>query len=144
MSDTLIYNYPLHKIHLAAQRLWAFGQDTNIWIFEAPMGAGKTTLIKALCNELKCEVDTGSPTFSIVNEYYSNVLQSEIYHFDFYRLKNEVEVLDIGADEYFYSQKYCFIEWVEVAANIIPPQYLKINIKIISESTREISCTRHD
>jgi len=102
------------------------------------MGVGKTTLIKALAKKLGVNDATSSPTFSLVNEYKSDDNQV-IYHFDFYRLKNEVEALDMGADEYFYSGNWCFIEWSEKIPNLIPDLHSVISISLLSNGKRELS-----
>jgi len=101
------------------------------------MGAGKTTLIKALCQCLGTTENVTSPTFSIVNEYIGS--SHKIYHFDFYRLKNQTEALDMGYEEYFYSDAYCFIEWPEKIPDLLPVNYININITVTGESSRDIN-----
>lgn len=108
----------------------------KIFLFHGQMGAGKTTLIKALCAALGTDENISSPTFSIVNEYL--IPKGKIYHFDFYRLKNQTEALDMGYEEYFYSGEYCFIEWPEKIADLLPEHYLDINIEILADNKREI------
>ena len=100
------------------------------------MGAGKTTLIKSLCKALGSDDNITSPTFSIVNEYSG---PHKIYHFDFYRLKNQTEALDIGCEEYFYSGNYCFIEWPSQIHDLLPLHYLRVNIAVLKDDTREIT-----
>ena len=107
------------------------------WLFNAPMGAGKTTLIKALAKNLGVNDLANSPTFSIVNEYLGK--QGKIYHFDLYRLKNEEEAYDMGLDEYFYENAWSFVEWPELATTILPENTHKITIEIIDEHTRELN-----
>ncbi|HNW69885.1 MAG TPA: tRNA (adenosine(37)-N6)-threonylcarbamoyltransferase complex ATPase subunit type 1 TsaE [Bacteroidales bacterium] len=102
---------------------------SRIFTFKGELGAGKTTLIKALCRELKVVGLTNSPSFSIVNEY-PTAEGDLIYHFDFYRIKNIAEIFDIGYEEYFYSGHYCFIEWPEVAEQIIPTPYVEVEITL--------------
>jgi|SRR5476651_175316 len=109
----------------------------KIFLFHGEMGAGKTTLIKALCAALGTDENISSPTFSIVNEYL--IPKGKIYHFDFYRLKNQTEALDMGYEEYFYSGEYCFIEWPEQIADLLPDHYLDINIEILPDDKRQIS-----
>ncbi|MDF2436829.1 MAG: tsaE [Bacteroidota bacterium] len=94
--------------------------------FYGEMGAGKTTLIKALCYEMGVRDNVSSPTFSIVNEYQSP--KGKIYHFDFYRIKNADEAYDMGYEEYFYSKSFCFIEWPEKIASLMPLEYDKVTI----------------
>jgi len=111
--------------------------NQKIFLFHGEMGAGKTTLIKALCAALGTNENISSPTFSIVNEYL--IPKGKIYHFDFYRLKNQTEALDMGYEEYFYSGEYCFIEWPEKIADLLPDHYLDINIEILAGDKRQIS-----
>lgn len=104
-----------------------FGSE-KIFLFYGSMGAGKTTLIKSLVNELGIVDVANSPTFAIVNEYLSEK-KGTIYHFDFYRLEDEMEALDMGYEDYFYSNSYCFVEWPEKIPNLIPENVVEINIK---------------
>ena len=101
------------------------------------MGVGKTTLIKQLCKELGVLDATSSPTFSLVNEYETTANQI-VYHFDFYRLKNEMEALDMGADDYFYSENWCFIEWAEKIPNLIPEHHSIITIELLPDGKRHL------
>ncbi len=114
----------------------------KIWLIEGEMGAGKTTFVKAICALLGVKDNMSSPTFSIVNEYETE-RHEIIFHFDFYRLKNEREALDIGIDDYFYSGAYCFIEWSEKIKNLIPDDYVVVKIQPTSETTRTLSLTTH-
>ena len=102
---------------------------TKTMLFYGDMGVGKTTLIKALVKALGSNDDITSPTFSIVNEY--NVINDKVYHFDFYRIEDETEVYDIGIEEYLYSGHWCFIEWPDKIAGILPNDadisYIKFN-----------------
>ena len=101
------------------------------------MGAGKTTLIKALCESLGTAEPVTSPTFSIVNEYIGE--SRKIYHFDFYRLKNQTEALDLGYEEYFYSGAYCFIEWPEKIPDLLPEHYISVQIQVTGNNSRQIT-----
>ncbi len=112
--------------------------EYKVVLFYGDMGVGKTTLIKQLCKNLGVQEPTSSPTFSIVNEYKSN-LQKTIYHFDFYRIKNEHEVLDFGYEEYLYSNNFCFIEWPEKIPNLIPNHVIKITIEMGTNNQRIIN-----
>ena len=112
--------------------------------FYAPMGAGKTTFIKAICEELGSEDVIASPTFAIVNEYTLNSKLSTlnfqlIYHFDLYRIKKQEELYDIGADDYFYSGSPCFIEWPEMAESALPDETIKITITPQNDGCRIVS-----
>jgi tRNA threonylcarbamoyladenosine biosynthesis protein TsaE len=121
----------LNEIGEVAKKILKFAnesaKDARVWWFEGEMGAGKTTLIKALCRELGVVDTVQSPTFSLVNQYQSPS-QEVIYHFDFYRIKSEEEALDLGYEEYFYSGHYCFVEWGIKIEDLFPQTYLKISI----------------
>ena len=97
----------------------SFAQATPVWLFYGEMGAGKTTLIKALCQAWEVEDTVSSPTFALVNEYRTSKGQV-VYHFDFYRIEDEEEATDIGLEEYFYSQRYCLVEWPTKIRNLLP------------------------
>jgi tRNA threonylcarbamoyladenosine biosynthesis protein TsaE len=124
------------QIPNSASEIIKFAEDSRIFLFYGDMGAGKTTLIKALCERLGTTETVTSPTFSIVNEYEGN--DERIYHFDFYRLKNETEALDMGYEEYFYSGAYCFIEWPEKIPNLLPDHYISIKISVEDDNLRQI------
>lgn len=117
-----------------------FAGDQKIFLFYGDMGAGKTTLIKSLCTNLGTQENITSPTFSIVNEYRAD--GTMIYHFDFYRLKNQNEALDLGYEEYFYSGNYCFIEWPEKIASLLPPHYIRIDIQVLGNDERLFTCEK--
>lgn len=121
----------------AAQQLLEFAGDKKVFLFEGDMGAGKTTFIKSLCEQLGSADVVSSPTFSIVNEY--DYPEGLIYHFDFYRLKSEAEAYDLGYEDYFYSGNYCFIEWPSKVENLWPGNALMVNIRVTGENKREIS-----
>ena len=110
----------------------------RVILFYGEMGVGKTTLIKVLCQQLGVQEPTNSPTFSIVNEYLSNQNKT-IYHFDFYRIEKEEEVFDMGYEDYFYDNSYCFIEWPEKIPNLLPPDAVKVKIMLDDENNRIIS-----
>jgi tRNA threonylcarbamoyladenosine biosynthesis protein TsaE len=120
-----------------AQQLLGFAGDTRVFLFHGDMGAGKTTFIKTLCAKLGVESPVSSPTFAIVNEYAGG--RNRIYHFDFYRLKNQTEALDMGCEEYFYSGDYCFIEWPEKIPDMLPSRYISITISVLNDTSRKIS-----
>lgn len=107
------------------------------WLFNAQMGAGKTTLIKHLAKELGVDEMASSPTFSIVNEYLGT--KDKVYHFDLYRLKNEEEAYDMGLDEYFDKNAWCFVEWPDLAQNILTENVHTVSIIIVDEHTRELN-----
>lgn len=112
--------------------------SSKIMNFHAPMGAGKTTLIKALVKELGA-IDSGSsPTFGIVNEYHDLKGELLAYHFDFYRLEEETEALDMGLEDYLNQDVWIFIEWPEKISSFLPDNATDIFIKIIDGDTREV------
>lgn len=118
-----------------ADAILNFANPVKVWIFNGDMGAGKTTLIKAVCSCLGVSDIVTSPTFSLVNEY-EDQNGDPVFHFDFYRINDEKEALDIGIEEYFYSESYCFIEWPSKIPNLIPEEHLEISIS-------EINSERH-
>ncbi|MFP5437793.1 MAG: tRNA (adenosine(37)-N6)-threonylcarbamoyltransferase complex ATPase subunit type 1 TsaE [Bacteroidia bacterium] len=110
----------------------------DIILFHGQMGAGKTTFIKALAKQLGVTDMTGSPTFSLVNEY-GTADGKTLYHFDLYRINSEEEAYDMGIDEYFYSGNLCFIEWPEKTPNLIPLDHTAITIKTLQDGRRQLS-----
>ena len=129
--------FSLDEINEVAKQIIA--QNPNkVILFHGEMGVGKTTLIKALAKNLGVIGATSSPTFSLVNEYQT-VTNQIVYHFDFYRLKIETEALDMGADEYFYSGNWCFIEWADKIPNLIPDLHSIINIHLLSDGKRSLT-----
>lgn len=128
--------FSLDQIHEVAEQIIA-SNPNKIILFNGEMGVGKTTLIKQLCKSLGITDATSSPTFSLVNEYQIPN-GKKVYHFDFYRIKQETEALDMGVDDYLYSGNWCFIEWSEKIANLLPEEYSTINIKLLSDSKREL------
>src|SRR5476649_2470138 len=131
------FQYQIDTIDNIAHLIIEAAGNHKIFLFHGEMGAGKTTLIKALCAALGTDENISSPTFSIVNEYL--IPKGKIYHFDFYRLKNQTEALDMGYEEYFYSGEYCFIEWPEKIADLLPPNYTEIHIDAQSDGTRWVT-----
>lgn len=125
------------QLSLAARQLLDFAGEKKVFLFEGDMGAGKTTFIKAICEQLGTDDLVSSPTFSIINEY--TYPDGSIYHFDFYRLKNETEAYDLGYEDYFYSGNFCFIEWPSKIENLWPDDCIMVNIRVTGEDKREIS-----
>ncbi len=130
-------NYNISEIHRAVESIKPYLDEYKVVLFNGPMGAGKTTLISALCRSLGSTDDLSSPTFSIVNEYESKA--GTIYHFDFYRIESIEEAFDFGVEEYLYSDKLCFLEWSEKIEELLPNKYLIVNIEVISESERALN-----
>lgn len=123
-----------------AEKIVEICKNKTVWVFDGEMGAGKTTLIKEVCKILGVQDEVQSPTFSIVNQYEGS--EKTIYHFDFYRLQSEQEAYDIGYEEYFYaSNAYCFLEWASKIPNLLPANYAKIEIDVLSEKERKIVVT---
>ncbi|MEO0331993.1 MAG: tRNA (adenosine(37)-N6)-threonylcarbamoyltransferase complex ATPase subunit type 1 TsaE [Bacteroidota bacterium] len=125
------------------QNLIDWGKSYDIWLFRGDLGAGKTTLIKELGRQWKVLDSMSSPTFSIVNEYETEDGKL-IYHFDFYRLNDELEALDIGVEEYFYSGNYCLVEWPEKIPNLLPDRYLQVSLEVQPDQSRTIYVSRHE
>jgi tRNA threonylcarbamoyladenosine biosynthesis protein TsaE len=135
----MIYN--LEEISEVARNLSKEFRHSGVWCFIGEMGAGKTTLIKAICREWGVEGEMSSPTFSIVNQYQAQ--ERTIYHFDFYRLRNLQEALDIGVEEYFFSGDYCLIEWPQQIESLLPDQYLEIHINLVDENKRSLTTRQY-
>lgn len=131
-SQDLLASYTadaLALLPIIAEDFLKLCKDCKVVLFYGNMGAGKTTLINALCVALQVEDSTSSPTYSLVNEYLTSGGET-VYHFDFYRIKNEHEALDIGVEEYFFSGNYCFIEWPEKISNLLPLKALEVHIEV--------------
>ena len=126
----------LELIREAAREFIQHIGEHRVFAFYGEMGAGKTTFIKAICEELGVEDVITSPTFAIVNEYTSS--DGPIYHFDFYRIKKLEEVYDLGFEDYFYSGALCFIEWPELIEDVLPEDAVKVQIKEEEDGTRAI------
>ena len=122
--------------HIASRFIQAFPAD-RIFAFYGNMGVGKTTFIKALCEEVQVLDYVTSPTFALINEYKTEN-GSTIYHFDFYRIKNIEEAFDFGYEDYFYSGSYCFIEWPELIEPLLPSIAVKVLIRETSNNKRVI------
>jgi tRNA threonylcarbamoyladenosine biosynthesis protein TsaE len=131
----------MKDLQVVAKELLSETQQ-RVWLLSGEMGAGKTTLIKSICEELGVSNGMSSPTFSIINQY--NGKDKTIYHFDFYRLKNEVEAFDIGVEEYLESGNYCFLEWSEKITHLIPPNSFQVRIKLDTNTTRIIEYLAND
>ena len=129
--------YSLVEIDKVARKLLEESK-TKIILFEGEMGSGKTTLISAMVKILGGDSKASSPTFSIVNEY--KVKSDIVYHFDFYRIKNHIEALDIGIEDYFYSGNWNFIEWPDKIRHLLPDKITTIKLIILSDQERELEC----
>lgn len=129
----------LDNIREAAKQFIANIGDSTVFAFYGNMGAGKTTFVKAVCEELGVADVITSPTFSIVNEYRSEQTGELIYHFDFYRVKKIEEVYDMGFEDYFYSGALCFIEWPELCEEVLPDDTVKVYIKEEPDGSRTVT-----
>ena len=127
--------HSIEQIDEAAQEFLTLMGDKRIFAFYGGMGVGKTTFIKALCEQLGVKGQVASPTFAIVNEYSPG----PIFHFDFYRLKNLDEARDIGLDDYLYSGNICLMEWPEVVEPLLPEDTVKVQLEELPDGTREIN-----
>lgn len=129
----------LESIHEAARQFIDTMEGGKVFAFYGSMGAGKTTFIKAVCEELGVSDVINSPTFAIVNEYRSDDTAELIYHFDFYRIKKIEEVYDMGYEDYFYSGALCFIEWPELIEDLLPGDAAIVRIVENEDGTRTLS-----
>lgn len=128
----------LADINEAAKQFIENMGDGKVFAFYGKMGAGKTTFIKAVCEELGVDDVITSPTFAIVNEYQSATTGDSIYHFDFYRIKKLEEVYDMGYEDYFYSGALCFLEWPELIEELLPSDAVKVTISETDNGDRMI------
>lgn len=128
----------LDSIHEAAREFIKNMGTGHVFAFYGKMGVGKTTFIKAVCEELGVDEVITSPTFAIVNDYTSSKDDSHIFHFDFYRIKKLEEVYDMGYEDYFYSGSLCFIEWPELIEDILPGDAVKVTVTQNEDSGRVV------
>ena len=128
----------LENIQTAAQKFVSCIGENKIFSFNGKMGAGKTTFIKAICEELGVTEAVNSPTFSIINEYETSDKKA-IYHFDFYRINTINEAKEIGVEDYLYSGNFCFIEWAENITSLLPDSIINIDIKETENGKRIVT-----
>ena len=126
----------IEHIHESAKEFINHMGEHRVFAFYGKMGAGKTTFVKAICEELGVEDVITSPTFAIINEYEGD---ETIYHFDFYRIKRLEEVYDMGYEDYFYSGALCFIEWPELIEEILPDDAVRVSITEQEDGSRIVS-----
>lgn len=131
--------YHPEELEEAAEILINFFRTARVFTFSGDLGAGKTTFIKAVCHELGSPDPVSSPTYSLVNEYRLDD-DKKIYHFDFYRITDPSEALDIGFEEYLESGNYCLIEWPKLISDLLPPETVNVQIRE-KESARQIIMT---
>ena len=132
----MIKNYTLEDLPAIAKEVIKSAKN-KVLLFYGEMGVGKTTLIKEIVKQLGSFDNVSSPTFSLVNEYHT-VNGEKVYHFDFYRINNENEALDMGAEEYFYSDYWCLIEWPEKLKNLVPLNSVMITITANNDQLRTL------
>ena len=130
------------KRHLpvAARQLLKYSGEKKIFAFYGLMGAGKTTIIKAVCESLGAIDIISSPTFTLVNEYKTSEGDS-LFHIDFYRIKKLDEVYDFGIEEYLTGDSYCFMEWPELIEELLPPETVIVRISVDNNEQRTLSIT---
>lgn len=134
-TNLMEFTYTLSEIDTIAEKILPYLQS-KVVIFKGGMGFGKTTLIKALVRALGSTDNVSSPTFSLVNPYEG--ANDKIYHFDFYRIKNEEEAFDIGFEEYLYSGDWCFIEWAERVEKYLPETYTIVELIQVDKNHRKL------
>jgi len=135
--DTLMLK-SLSDLNIIADKFLRLMREKKVFAFFGPMGVGKTTFIKALCSELGVVEIVTSPTFALVNEYQTGNGEI-IYHFDFYRIEKIEEVFDFGYEDYFFSGNYCFIEWPEKVAEILPENIVYVQMIENEDGSRTIN-----
>jgi len=129
-------NYSLDNLSEIAAEVIASAENKTL-LFYGQMGVGKTTLIKEICKQLGVLDNISSPTFSLVNEYQTNN-NEKVFHFDFYRITDEEEALDIGIEEYLDNNNWCLIEWPENIENLLPLKAVQIYLSILNDEQRNI------
>jgi tRNA threonylcarbamoyladenosine biosynthesis protein TsaE len=132
----------LDELPEVAEELIAFAKDVKNWLFIGEMGAGKTTMIKTVCELLGVVDQVSSPTFSIVNEY-ATTGGEVVYHFDFYRLEDVEEAVGIGAEDYFFSGNICLIEWPQLISGLLPDEFMTVHIEELLTGERKIILKHH-
>ena len=138
----MIKNYSLQQLPEIAKEVLQFSKH-KVVLFYGEMGVGKTTLIKEIVKQLGVLDTVSSPTFSLVNEYHSQK-GDKVYHFDFYRIDNEEEAMDMGIEEYFYSNNWCLVEWPNKVENLLPLESVIITITINSSQQRTIELINNE
>ena len=142
MDSRNVYTFDKARLKEAARRFVGETEQDRIFAFHGEMGAGKTTFIKAVCEELGVKDAINSPSFSIINEYRSEMLDETIYHFDFYRIESPAEAADLGLEDYFDSGARCFIEWPEMIGNRLPEDSLRLSICENADGSRTLTILR--
>jgi len=134
----MVVEYNISQIHDVARQVLAQFGHKKVWAFYAPMGAGKTTFIHALCDVLQVADVVSSPTFAIINEYTS-LARTTIYHMDWYRLKSEEEAINAGVEDALLHGDLCLVEWPEKAPDLLPDDVVNIDIDLLDPATRRMT-----
>ena len=136
----MLFPVSKHNLDVFAGQFWDYVKDGKVFAFHGPMGAGKTTIIEALCRFKGVEDVMGSPTFSIINEYgyRHNNREEIIYHIDLYRLKDEQEIIQAGVEDCIYSNQICFVEWPEKAPHLFDENTIAVQIETVNETERVV------
>jgi tRNA threonylcarbamoyladenosine biosynthesis protein TsaE len=130
------------ELRTAAQDLLKKYPNVKIWLFEGQLGAGKTTFVKAFCEVLKVEDAVSSPTFALVNEYFSPLVGT-VFHFDLYRCEALRDILRIGFFDYLENENYCFLEWANLVESSLDLPFIKISLSVLSDSSRMINIEKY-
>ena len=142
-KDRVFTSVTLEGLEDVAKEIVSMLGTYKVWLFRGEMGSGKTTLIKMVGAASGVVETISSPTFAIVNEYARGPFE-RIFHFDFYRIDKEIEAIDIGVEEYFYSGYPCLIEWPEKIPSLIPLQHAEVTIQVDTNTKRTIAIAVHD
>lgn len=130
--------FSLNELSAVAEQVLQDAGTTRCFVFDAPMGAGKTTFIRSVCKHLGVVDTVNSPTFAIIN-HYKNTADTNLYHMDWYRLRNEDDAIEAGVEECLHEPgAYCFIEWPERAADLLPKPYLRLQLQVLNEQSRRL------
>ncbi|MBR4156985.1 MAG: tRNA (adenosine(37)-N6)-threonylcarbamoyltransferase complex ATPase subunit type 1 TsaE [Bacteroidales bacterium] len=141
MQDISFEINNIEELSKVSELLLDWREKSNIIAFYGAMGAGKTTLVKNLCQKLGVNDEVNSPTFALVNEYQTENFDS-VFHFDFYRIKSLEEVFDIGYEDYFYGGSLCLLEWPELIDPLMPEHFIKVEITHgDTDTNRKIRCS---
>ena len=132
--------YAISQLKQSAEAFWKIAANTRVIAFHGNMGSGKTTFIHALCDARSVQDVVGSPTFSIVNEYYffENGTEKKIFHIDLYRLRDELEAIQAGVEDCLNSDHICLVEWPEKIPSLLPRDSLHVHIETVNEDTRKL------
>ena len=141
-NNTIYKDLKINDLYSVAEKILPLSSEYKVILLEGEMGAGKTTFTKELAKAFNISDPISSPTYSLVNEY-ENQEGKIFFHFDFYRIKNEEEALEIGVEEYLYSGNVCFLEWSSRIPSLIPSKHLVVSIEIKDPNSRNIKVRKH-